>query len=161
MAVGMFGFGFLLVPLYDVFCEITGFGGRTNTEAVMVAEAPDLSREIRVEFVTTVNSYAQFEFAADIDSMTINPGKMYYATFTAKNLAGKDKIAQAVPSVAPVAAAEHFTKIECFCFTSQEFMADEERAMPLQFIVNPDIPDYVDTITLQYTFFDTARVAAN
>jgi len=161
MAIGMFGFGFLLVPLYDVFCEITGFGGRTNTEAVMVAEAPDLSREIRVEFVTTVNSYAQFEFAADIDSMTINPGKMYYATFTAKNLAGKDKIAQAVPSVAPVAAAEHFTKIECFCFTSQEFMADEERAMPLQFIVNPDIPDYVDTITLQYTFFDTARVAAN
>ena len=161
MAVGMFGFGFLLVPLYDVFCEITGFGGRTNTEAVMVAEAPDLSREIRVEFVTTVNSYAQFEFAADVDSMTINPGKMYYATFTAKNLAGKDKIAQAVPSVAPVAAAEHFTKIECFCFTSQEFMADEERAMPLQFIVNPDIPDYVDTITLQYTFFDTARVAAN
>jgi len=161
MAIGMFGFGFLLVPLYDVFCEITGFGGRTNTEAVMVAEAPDLSREIRVEFVTTVNSYAQFEFAADVDSMTINPGKMYYATFTAKNLAGKDKIAQAVPSVAPVAAAEHFTKIECFCFTSQEFMADEERAMPLQFIVNPDIPDYVDTITLQYTFFDTARVAAN
>jgi len=161
MTVAMFGFGFLLVPLYDVFCEITGFGGRTNTEAAIVAEAPDVSREIRVEFVTTVNSYALFEFAADADSMVVNPGKMYYATFTAKNLSGDDKVAQAVPSVAPVAAAEHFTKIECFCFTSQEFAADEERAMPLQFIVNPDLPDYVDTITLQYTFFDTARVAAN
>lgn len=161
MTVAMFGFGFLLVPLYDVFCEITGFGGRTNTEAAVVEEAPDLTREIRVEFVTTVNSYAQFEFAADVDSMTVNPGKMYYATFTAKNLADIDKVAQAVPSVAPTTAAEHFTKIECFCFTSQEFLAHEERAMPLQFIVNPDLPDYVDTITLQYTFFDTARVAAN
>ena len=157
----MFGFGFLLVPLYDVFCEITGFGGRTNETAVTVAEAPDLSREIRVEFMTTVNSYAQFEFAAEVDSMTVHPGKMYFATFTAKNLASEDKIAQAVPSVAPVSAAEHFTKIECFCFTSQEFLADEERAMPLQFIVDPDLPEYVDTITLQYTFFDTARLAAN
>ena len=161
MTVAMFGFGFLLVPLYDVFCEITGFGGRTNSEAAVVVEAPDLTRVIRVEFVTTVNSYAQFEFAADVDSMTVNPGKMYYATFTAKNLASIDKVAQAVPSVAPTTAAEHFTKIECFCFTSQEFLANEERAMPLQFIVNPDLPDYVDTITLQYTFFDTARVAAN
>lgn len=161
LTVAMFGFGFLLVPLYDVFCEITGFGGRTNAEAAVVDEAPDLAREIRVEFVTTVNSYAQFEFAADIDSMTVHPGKMYYATFTAKNLAGEDKIAQAVPSVAPTTAAEHFTKIECFCFTSQEFVANEERAMPLQFIVNPELPDYVDTITLQYTFFDTASVAAN
>lgn len=161
LAVAMFGFGFLLVPLYDVFCEITGFGGRTNAAAVVVQEAPDTTREVRIEFMTTVNSYAQFEFAADTDSMTVHPGKMYYATFTAKNLAGEHKVAQAVPSVAPSTAAEHFTKIECFCFTSQEFVANEERAMPLQFIVDPNLPDYVDTITLQYTFFDTARVAAN
>lgn len=161
LVAAMFGFGFLLVPLYDVFCEITGFGGRTNATAAVVEEAPDLSREIRVEFVTTVNSYAPFEFAADVDSMTVHPGKMYFATFTAKNLDDNDKVAQAVPSVAPISAAEHFTKIECFCFTSQDFVANEERAMPLQFIVDPDLPEYVDTITLQYTFFDTARAAAN
>jgi cytochrome c oxidase assembly protein subunit 11 len=161
MTVAMFGFGFALVPLYDVFCEITGFGGRTNTEAVAAEEAPDLSREIRVEFVTTVNSYAPFEFGADLDSMTVHPGKMYFATFTAKNMTEDDKTAQAVPSVAPVAAAEHFVKIECFCFNSQEFAANEEKAMPLQFIVDPDLPEYVDTITLQYTFFDTAGVASN
>lgn len=161
MAAGMFAFGFALVPLYDVFCAITGFGGRTNVEAVAANEAPDLSREIRVEFVTTVNSSAPFEFGADADSMTVNPGKMYFATFTAKNLTGSDKIAQAVPSVAPGVAGEHFVKIECFCFNSQEFAANEERAMPLQFIVDPDLPDYVDTITLQYTFFDTARMASN
>jgi cytochrome c oxidase assembly protein subunit 11 len=161
LAVAMFGFGFALVPLYDVFCEITGFGGRTNTEAVMVEEAPDLDREIRVEFMTTVNSYAPFEFSADATSMTVHPGKMYFATFTATNLTESDKVAQAVPSVAPVAAAEHFVKIECFCFNNQQFAANEQKAMPLQFIVDPELPDYVDTITLQYTFFDTARVASN
>lgn len=161
LAFAMFGFGFALVPLYDVFCEITGFGGRTNTEAVAITEAPDLDREIRIEFMTTVNSYAQFEFAADADSMVVHPGKMYFATFTAKNLSGADKVAQAVPSVAPVAAAEHFVKIECFCFNSQEFLASEEKAMPLQFIVDPDLPDYVDTITLGYTFFDTTTLASN
>ena len=157
----MFGFGFALVPLYDVFCEITGFGGRTNTESVAVQEAPDLSREVRVEFVTTVNSYAPFEFGADLNSMTVHPGKMYFATFTARNMTDDDKVAQAIPSVAPVAAAEHFVKIECFCFNSQEFAGNEEKAMPLQFIVDPDLPEYVDTITLQYTFFDTASVASN
>ena len=161
VVVGFFGFGYALVPLYDVFCEITGFGGRTNTEAVTVAEAPDLDREIRIEFMTTVNSYAQFEFAADADSMTVHPGKMYFATFTAKNMTDSDKIAHAVPSVSPPAAAEHFVKIECFCFNSQEFLASEEKAMPVQFIVDPDIPDYVDTITLGYTFFDTTNVASN
>ena len=161
LAVAMFGFGFALVPLYDVFCEITGFGGRTNTEAVAVVEAPDISREIRVEFMTTVNSYAPFEFQADADSMTVHPGKMYFATFTAKNLTEADKVAQAVPSVAPIAAAEHFVKIECFCFDNQQFAANEEKATTVQFIVDPDLPDYVDTITLQYTFFDTASVASN
>ena len=161
MAVAMFGFGYLLVPLYDVFCEITGFGGRTNAAAVSIEAAPDLTREIRIEFVTTVNSYAPFELEAETDSMTVHPGKMYFATFTARNMTENDKVAQAVPSVAPVAAAEHFVKIECFCFNSQEFTANEEKAMPLQFIVDPDLPDYVDTITLQYTFFDTASVASN
>lgn len=162
LAGAMFGFGFLVLPpLYAVFCEITGFGGRTNTSAQAVTEAPDLSRLIRIEFVTTVNEYAPWNFVADVDSMTVHPGKMYYATFTAHNLAQEDKVAQAVPSVAPVQASKHFTKIECFCFTSQAFAAGEERAMPLQFIVDPGLPEYVDTITLQYTFYDTVRVSAN
>lgn len=161
LVVFMFGFGFLLVPLYDVFCEITGFGGRTNSAAAVAEESPDKNRTIRVEFTTIVNQYAPWEFAADTQSMDVHPGKLYYATFTAKNLTNKPKTAQAVPSVAPIAASEHFKKIECFCFTSQEFGANEERAMPLQFIVDPNLPEYVDTITLQYTFFDTIRRTAN
>ncbi len=162
LAFGMFAFGFLVLPpLYDAFCEITGFAGRTNTTAEQLAEAPDVSREIRVEFVTIVNEYAPWEFEADVNSMVVNPGRMYYATFTAKNLTTDIKTAQAVPSVAPVAASKHFKKIECFCFTSQEFAANEARAMPLQFIVDPELPEHIDTITLQYTFFDTVRVSAS
>jgi cytochrome c oxidase assembly protein subunit 11 len=159
MAVIMFGFGFALVPLYDVFCEITGFGGRTNTTAAQAVEAPDLDREIRVEFVTTVNEYAPWTLQPDTDSMLVHPGKLYFATFTAENLADREMTGQAVPSVAPSSAAEHFKKLECFCFNNQEFAAKEARALPLQFIVDPDLPDYVDTITLQYTFFDTMRVS--
>ena len=155
-----FAFGYALVPLYDVFCEITGFGGRTNSEAAVVAEAPDLTRTVRVEFITQTNEYAPWKFAADVPSMEVHPGQLYFATFTAKNLTGDDKVAQAVPSVAPVSASEHFRKLECFCFTSQAFTANEERAMPLQFIVDPDLPEYVDTITLQYTFYDTVRLSA-
>ena len=155
-----FAFGYALVPLYDVFCEITGFGGRTNSEAAVVAEAPDLTRTVRVEFITQTNEYAPWKFAADVPSMEVHPGQLYFATFTAKNLTGDDKVAQAVPSVAPISASEHFRKLECFCFTNQAFAANEERAMPLQFIVDPDLPDYVDTITLQYTFFDTVRLSA-
>ncbi len=157
---GSFAFGYALVPLYDVFCEITGFGGRTNAEAMVVEEAPDYGREVRIEFMTTVNSYAPFEFAAEKDSMVVNPGRMYFATFTATNMTSSDKTAHAVPSVSPPSAAEHFVKIECFCFNSQDFLAGEEKAMPLQFIVNPELPEHVDTITLGYTFFDTTSVAS-
>jgi len=161
-AVGMFAFGFLVLPpMYDVFCDITGFGGRTNETALVAAEAPDLTRTIRVEFVTTVNEYAPWSFSADVDSMEVNPGKMYFATFSTTNRSSGPLVGQAVPSVTPVSATEHFKKIECFCFTSQEFAANETRALPLQFIVDPDLPDYVDTITLSYTLFDTARVVTN
>jgi cytochrome c oxidase assembly protein subunit 11 len=155
-ATGMFAFGFLVLPpLYDVFCDITGFGGRTNSTAATATEAPDLDRTVRIEFMTTVNQYAPWEFAADVDSMEVHPGKLYFATFTAKNQARADKVGQAVPSIAPLAASKYFKKIECFCFSSQEFAAFEARPLPLQFIVDPDLPDYVDTITLSYTLFET------
>ena len=161
LVVAMFGFGFLLVPLYEVFCEITGFGGRTNTTAAVVEEAPDVSRTVKIEFMATLNEYAPWTFTPDLPSIEVQPGRLYNVTFTAQNLTDKPKVGQAVPSVAPIVASEHFNKIECFCFTSQEFTANEERAMPLSFIVDPDLPDYVDTITLQYTFYDTLRISAS
>jgi len=155
-AGAMFAFGFLVLPpLYDVFCDITGFGGRANSSAVAAVEEPDLTRTIRIEFVTTVNEYAPWAFSADVDSMEVHPGKMYFATFSATNHSDSALVGQAVPSIAPASANAHFKKIECFCFTSQEFAANEKRALPLQFIVDPNLPDYVDTITLSYTLFDT------
>jgi cytochrome c oxidase assembly protein subunit 11 len=161
-AAGMFGFGFLLVPIYDVFCEITGFGGKTNTEAATnVTLAADESRDIKLEFVTTVNQYAPWEFHSELTSMTVHPGGLYEAYFVATNLTDKHKIAQAVPSVAPQQAAAHFKKLECFCFSNQEFMPGEEKRMPVRFVVDSDLPDFVDTITLSYTFFDTARLTDN
>ena len=108
LALGMFAFGFLVLPpLYDAFCEITGFAGRTNPTAEHLAEAPDLSRQIRIEFVTNVNEYAPWEFAADVNNMVVNPVRLYYATFTAKNLTADIKTAQAVPS-ANARAVSHF-----------------------------------------------------
>lgn len=162
MAVAVFAFGFLVLPpLYDVFCEVTGLGGKTAGSAAVIKETPDDTRNIRLEFVTTVNQYAPWEFRAETADMSITPGALYDATFVAKNLTGKDKIAQAVPSVAPAQAAKYFKKLECFCFTTQEFAANEEKQMPVRFIVDPELPSYIDTITLSYTFFDTERPSAS
>lgn len=159
MAAGMFGFGFALVPLYDAFCEVTGFGGRTNDAPAEVVAKADESRSIKLEFVTTVNEYAPWQFSSKQAGMTVHPGGLYEAMFTATNLTDSHKIAQATPSVAPQEAARYFKKLDCFCFTQQEFEANETRELPVRFIVDPELPDHVDTITLSYTFFDTARVS--
>lgn len=162
MAVAMFGFGFLLVPLYDAFCEVTGLGGKTNRAAVSEeGEVADTSREVTVEFVTTVNAYAPWQFESKVEHMTVHPGGMYEAFFTARNMTDRELVAQAVPSVAPQQAAKYFKKLECFCFTTQEFTAREEKDMPVRFIISSDLPDYIDTVTLSYTFFDATRLSEN
>jgi cytochrome c oxidase assembly protein subunit 11 len=160
MAAGMFGFGFLLVPLYDAFCEVTGLGGKTNRIAATVADTTaDISRDIELEFVTTVNAYAPWEFAAQTDEMTLHPGGMYEAFFVARNLTDQPRVAQAVPSVAPQQAAKYFRKLDCFCFTTQVFAPGEEKRMPVRFVIDSDLPDYIETITLSYTFFDATRLS--
>jgi cytochrome c oxidase assembly protein subunit 11 len=161
LAVGMFAFGYALVPLYDAFCEVTGFRGRTNAAPMIVAEAADSNRSIRLEFVTTVNEYAPWEFRSAVAGMMVHPGALYEATFVATNLTDRQMTAQAVPSVAPARAGKYFKKLDCFCFSAQEFAAHETRELPVRFIVDPDLPAYVDTITLSYTFFDTARLSQN
>ncbi len=165
LTVAMFGFGFLLVPIYDAFCEVTGLGGKTNKTAAsaegLLVENVVSNRTIQLEFNTTVNQYAPWEFSSSVDEMSIKPGTIYETTFRAHNLANRKMTAQAVPSIAPAQAAKYFKKLECFCFTTQEFEANEARDMPVRFIVDSDLPEYIDTITLSYTFFDTAREAHN
>lgn len=162
LALGMFAFGFLLVPLYDVFCDITGIGGKFNLEASVVeASESTENRTITVEFVTALNEYAPWEFRPSISSMEVKPGEMYDTTFFARNLTDRNIVGQAVPSIAPGQAVKYFQKTECFCFTSQEFDPREGRDMPLQFVVDPDLPDHIDRLTLSYTFFITEQVAKN
>lgn len=160
VAVGMFGFGYLLVPLYDVFCEITGLGGRTNEQPATIAAAPDERRSIDLEFVTTVNQAAPWTFEPKVHGMTVHPGGLYEATFIATNLSDRAKVAQAVPSVVPQQAAEHFKKLDCFCFTTQDFEPNETRELLVRFIVEREVSEYVDTITLSYTLFDATSNTA-
>ena len=159
IALGSFAFGFALVPLYDVLCEVTGYGNRKDLErAATVVEAPDLSRTVTVEFVADLPSVGIFEFRPTVGSMQVHPGKLYETTFVAHNLTGRDTVAQAVPNVAPSKAGAYFRKTECFCFTPQRFARDEKRAMPVRFIIDPQLPAYVDRITLAYTFYDQSTL---
>ena len=162
MAVAMFGFGFLLVPLYDVLCEVTGIGSRTGTPtAATVTENPVADRVVTVEFVATRNQQAPWEFRPAVASMEVVPGKLYDTTYFARNLTERRLVGQAVPSVAPGQANQHFKKTECFCFTAQEFAPQEARDLGLTFMVDPALPAHIDRVTLSYTFFMNQQVAAN
>ena len=151
----MFGFGFLMVPLYDVFCDATGLNGKTGEISTAAASMTEkqANREIKVEFTSSVNQSGPWEFRPTEKTMVIHPGQMYTTSYTARNKTDKPLVSQSIPSVAPAKAASHFNKTECFCFTQQSFKAGEEREMPLTFIVSPDVPKDVDTITLSYTLF--------
>jgi cytochrome c oxidase assembly protein subunit 11 len=162
MALGSFAFGYALVPLYSVLCEVTGIGSRDRLNAASAVDAtrPDLARTVTVEFVTSVPDGGQFAFRPHVAEMQIHPGKLYQTTFYARNLYGHAVVGQAVPSVSPARAARHFQKTECFCFTPQQFKVDEARDMPVRFIVDRDLPQGVDRLTLSYAFYDTDRLAA-
>jgi cytochrome c oxidase assembly protein subunit 11 len=164
VAVAMFGFGYLLVPLYDVFCEITGLNGKTGrVDEVEVAARyePDTSRLITVQFVASNNLGMPWEFAPTVASMQVHPGQVYSTAFSALNPTPRDMVGQAVPSVAPGKASRYFNKTECFCFNQQPLAAGERKDMPLRFIVDPRLPKDVTTLTLAYTVFDVTQVAMN
>jgi cytochrome c oxidase assembly protein subunit 11 len=161
VALGAFGFGFALVPLYDVMCNITGFSDKANlTRAAQISEQPDLTRLVTVDFLGDLPTVGSWEFRPVVRSMQVHPGRLYEAKFFARNLTGRDTYGQAVPDIAPSKAAFFFHKTECFCFTPQHFAQGEERAMPVRFIVDPELPKYVDRITLAYTFYDTQAPTA-
>ncbi len=159
MAGGMFAFGFALVPLYDAFCEVTGLGGRTSAQAAVVAERPDESRTVTVEFVASLGGFAPWDFEPAVTSMQVHPGRLYQTHFVARNRSAARLTGHALPSVAPGSAARHFQKTECFCFTPQEFLPEEQRDMPVVFIIDPELPGHVDRVTLSYTFYAGQTVA--
>ena len=157
LGAAMFAFGFALVPLYDVFCAVTGFGGKTASAAAAVVEEPDPSRTVRVEFLASVARGAPFTLEPEVGHMEVHPGQLYETHFVAHNLTGSPLAAQAVPSVAPGAAARYFNKAECFCFTSQDFAPHEELRLKLSFMVGAELPAHVDTLSLSYTYFSASN----
>jgi len=158
LVVVMFGFGFALVPLYDVFCDITGLNGKTGDKVSF--ETPpivDESRTIRITFLTSLNENMPWRFKPEQSFVDVHPGKPTTINFIAKNISSKSIIGQAVPSVSPGLAAAYFQKTECFCFTEQKLEAGEEKIMPVTFIVNSELDKNIGEIVLSYTFFTSKQ----
>jgi cytochrome c oxidase assembly protein subunit 11 len=158
MAAGSFAFGFALVPLYDVVCEIAGVGTREQLSRAGTAEGqvPATDRTVTVEFTASVPA-GGWTFEPVAAEMEVQPGRLYETYYRARNLAAGKTTGQAVPSIAPMRAARYFVKTECFCFTPQRFEAGEEREMAVRFVVDRELPAGIDRLTLSYAFYDIGQ----
>ena len=159
VAVFFSGFGFALVPLYDVICRLTGLNGRTNAVAIVPSQNTqiDTSRWVTVEFLTHTMPGVGLSFAPEQFSMRVHPGEIIHTNYVVKNPDAEVFVGQAVPSVTPAVAAPYFQKIECFCFNQQTFQPGEVRTMPVVFVINPEMSRDLGTVTLSYTFFEAPK----
>lgn len=156
MVAGSFAFGFALVPLYDVICDITGYGSRESLlQKAAVVEAPVADRIVTVEFISAAPTFGEWEFRPEVSSMQVEPGRLYEARFFARNLASRAVTGQAIPSIAPQQATAYFRKTECFCFVPQHFDAEEGRDLTVRFIVDSRLPETIDRLTLAYSMYTT------
>lgn len=162
VVLGMFVFGFALVPLYDVICDVTGLNGKTGGryEASEVLEV-DQERWVTVQFTTSNNDGMPWEFHPKQAMVKVRPGEINQVLFVASNNTDRQMSAQAVPSLSPFSATEYFNKTECFCFNQQTLAPGESIDMPLRFFVAKDIPERMTKLTLSYTLFNLPEVAAN
>lgn len=162
IVIGMFGFGFALVPLYDVLCDLTGLGGRTGDQYTYdpASMREDTSRLVKVNFITNTNGGMPWKFWAEKGGVRVHPGQLKEVKFYVTNTTDRRMVGQAIPSVVPPQAAEHFHKTECFCFNSQVLEPGETMEMPMRFIVGPELPKNVQSISLSYALFDITEFAA-
>jgi cytochrome c oxidase assembly protein subunit 11 len=156
VVMSMVALAFAFVPLYDLFCRVTGFAGTTQ----VAAQLPDtvLDRTMTIKFNADTGREMPWSFSPDIRQVNVQVGERGIASFTAKNPMGQDISGTAVYNVTPLKAGKYFHKIQCFCFDKQILKAGEEMAMPVLFFVDPAIADDrslddVTTITLSYTFY--------
>jgi cytochrome c oxidase assembly protein subunit 11 len=157
-AAGSFAFGFAMVPLYDVLCDITGYGSkRSLVEASTLKSKTDMNRLVTVEFISSMPTVGEWEFRPEQSSLQVHPGQLYEATFYAKSLISHAVTAQAVPSIAPQQATQYFRKTDCFCFTPQQFEANQARELKVRFFVDPSLPGNIDRVTLGYAMFDVTK----
>ncbi len=155
VAVAMFGFGYLLVPLYNVFCEVTGLNGKTGEIAVEEAQEVDidLSRDVVIQFDTNTRSLP-WDFKAVERKVKVHPGELGEAKFTVVNNSNKAIVGRAIPSVAPSQASVFFNKTECFCFDEQRLEPGETKEMVVKFVVGTNLPKRFGSLVLSYTFFE-------
>lgn len=155
VTIFMFSFSYMLVPLYDIFCEITGLNGKTNQEKFLVVNENPTERFVTVKFTSTIANSAPFQFEPIDREMIVQVGKINNTFYTLTNNSTTLKHATASPSVVPSEHAEYFKKIECFCFSQQQINGLETIELPLQFIVDNELPLETKTLILSYTMFNT------
>ena len=153
VAVGMFGFGFAMWPLYNVFCDLTGLGGRGVKIAKEATPVAISDRQVKIRFDATVNSGLPWIFQAQDKSATVRLGEMSEALYLAMNPTDEAIAGHAVYNVTPPEASLYFVKTECFCFTEQVLQGNESREMPVYYFIQPDLPEHIREITLSYTFY--------
>lgn len=154
IALGMFGFGFALVPFYNVVCRATGINNLERADSLANTQV-DAARNVVVEFDANTHELP-WRFRPAQSSVTVHPGQIVHVMYEVENTRGTPLVGQAIPSYGPNAAGQFFRKIECFCFTRQTLAAGERRDMPVVFVIDPKLPKDINTITLSYTFFEVA-----
>jgi cytochrome c oxidase assembly protein subunit 11 len=154
VTLGMFGFGFALVPFYYKICEVTGINSGAEQSLVKNTQV-DSSRWVTLEFDANINEALPWRFKPLQRSLKVHPGQLVQVEYEVSNTSDQPIVGQAVPSYGPARAAAFFKKIECFCFTPQTLAAGESRRMPVLFVLDPSMDREVHTVTLSYTFFDT------
>jgi cytochrome c oxidase assembly protein subunit 11 len=153
VTLGMFGFGFALVPFYYKICEATGINSGDEQSLVKNTQV-DTSRWVTLEFDANTNSNLPWQFKPLQRSLKVHPGQLVQVEYEVANNSDQAIVGQAVPSYGPARAAAFFKKIECFCFTPQTLAAGERRTMPVLFVLDPSMDKDVQTVTLSYTFFN-------
>ena len=152
IAVAMFGFGFALVPFYKKICEVTGINDLQKADVVENTQV-DKSRTLVLELDANTRNELPWKFRAMESSVRVHPGQLVQVMFEVRNESDRAVTGQAIPSYGPQLAGQYVRKLDCFCFSTQELKAREVRKMPVVFVIHPDLPKDVNTVTLSYTFF--------
>ena len=160
IVIGMFGFTFLLAPLYNSLCRATGIDGRGNVITAVNAQsdsAPVLNRDVTLQFVTTNNAELSWDFYPQKSAVDLHPEVNTKMVFFIKNKSDKTITVQAIPSITPWQAARHLHKVECFCFSQQTLKPGESLEMPVVLRIDKNLPSDIKTVTLAYTLFEVKK----
>lgn len=156
IAVGMFGFGYALVPFYYQICKAWNVGSLEEKAEAPANTQIDATRTVTIEFDSNAHGRLPWRFKPLVNHIDVHPGELTTVEYEVVNERATPVTGQAVASYGPEFAGEYFRKIDCFCFTAQTLAANERRRLPVVFVIDPKLPRHVNTISLSYTFFEVA-----